>query len=66
MPDRPTYVPDCDCHKAGVFRSSMFEATPDQRIDDLEQEAANAVYLPLPLYLFRSAVSWDLTPIGYR
>ena len=69
---RPTYLPSCDCHTlADEYRNQPIQGESPDEVIMLAEEYAYFSDSPdcmdlVPKYLFRSAVSWTLTPIGER
>ena len=68
VPARPTYLPVCDCHTDSE-RNEMFGTPPDMILNNMEyavETFPELSFVPDKPYLFRSQLSWSLTPIGER
>ena len=73
-PAKPTYLPSCeiDCHQmTDESRNQPIPGvSPDEQIMLMEEYAYVAdlpdLYEDTPKYMFRTQLSWTLTPIGER
>ena len=69
---RPTYLPTCNCHKESPEQRNhpIQGLSPDETIYLAEEYAYFAdspdTYDLVPKYLFRSQLSFSVTPIGER